>query len=615
MKRRAFLLACVSLLVACGDDMAALLIAQQTTPNPIVAPAFTAPAAGATLEVAQTQPITVTCDVSCTRVDVLLATGELLGSVTPVAGSATFNWSPGQLRAGAQTLVVRTYRGTSYAQVSRNVTVSGTPLASLWDVGYWHADDLAMLYSDGASVTSWVPRSGSGTWAVAGSSPTTPTPTYQTATGGNGWPGNQGKGCLLFNGTQGFDMACPAAFTGTNRRTVLLVYMHTAAGGTQTLICASATAAGTNKWQLFSTPPGAFKVLRGATISTFGTASDLRDDAGPGHFVCVQDPGTAASAIGLARDTLWQSVQQSSANAAASSGNPTRLALGFNYNGTTTPTNFGSYKLLAVAIGTQAVTDAQIQKTAWQALGLYDADQYYGDSTTAWKLNPISWQSNAQGLAVSALTALPLIRFLAISTNNWIADMTRTVAIGPQQGDLGPWYQFAQDRRTATGVDVHVCLMGQGATGANSFKAPTYDGLYSVGLFDLQCRVIQEMKCLMGGNPTMDRYLLVGGESDAQSAGGSSTVQANVTTWVANLRALVPGCNAGTRFVWPQVNSFSGYPFGAAVQAAAVAWAGADVNGAAPSTAALASAGFFNVDAIHYNQAGALALGSILAAA
>lgn len=595
--------------------MASLLIARQVAANPIGTPVFTAPAPSAVLEVATTTVVTVACDAACTRADLLLASGEVLSSVVPVAGVATFYWSPGQLRAGSQTLVARTYRGnSSYAQASLGVTVSGTPLASLWDIGYWHADDLASQYNDGATISAWAPRSGAGTWAPSAISPTTPAPTYQSYDGGNGWPGNQRKGCVLFALGQGLDMACPAAFTGGNRRTVLLVYQQMTGSGTQTLLAASATAGATNKWQLYSiAAPAAYKVRRGGTDATFGVAADQRNDTGPGHFVCVQDPGTGN--IGLSRDVLWQSVAQSAANAAVTTNTPTRLSLGFNYNGTTVPTNFGNFKLLAIFMGTQVVTDAQIQKCAYQALGLYDMDQFYGDSTTPFKLNPVAGQSNAQGLAASALPSIAAIRFMAISTNNWVADMVTPVSIGPQSGNLGPWYQFAQDRRVATGIDVHMCLLGQGATGVNSFKEPLYNGLYSAQLFDSLCRVVAEAKAALGGAPDIDRFLIVEGETDSQSGAGSSTYQANFTTWCSNIRALIPGCSASTRIVAPQVSSFSGYAFGATVQAAQVAWAAADVNGAAPSVASLASAAFFNPDNIHYNQAGTLGLGSIGAAA
>lgn len=593
--------------------MAKIIVTRQVVANPISAPSFTSPAPSAVLEVATTVVISGTCDAACTYVEVL-ANGEVVATATPSAGSFTCAWSPGQLRAGQQRLTVRTYRGNSYAQTSRDVTVSGTPLASKWDLGFWHADDLANQYSDGQAVTSWSPRTGAQPWTAALSH----APTYQAAGYGNAWPGvgpGANKGCVLLNGTSQYLLcdALVAAFTAANARSVFIIYQQVSAAGTQTLICASATTGTANKWQLFSnSAPGAYRILRGTTTSVYGTNPNQRNDLGA-HFVFVRDPGTGP--ISLHRDVLWTPGTQSVANAAVTANTSTKLALGANFNGSTTPTNYGNIKILCVGLSTQAFTTQEQQKCAYQALGLFDRDQYYGDSATAFKLNPGAGQSNLQGLAVSSLPALPQIRLLAISTNNWIADMPTTVPIGPQQGNLGPWYQFAQDRRTATGQDVHICLAGQGATGINSFKDPAYDGLYSTALFDLQCRVIAEAKAALGGTPDIDRFLIVEGETDSQSSPGSSTYQANMTTWANNIRTLIPGCSASTRIVAPQVSSYSAYPFGAAVQAAQAAWAAADVNGAAPSVASIASAPFFNLDGIHYNQAGVLGLGSIAAAA
>jgi len=595
--------------------MSSLIIAKQSSANPITAPVISTPAAAASLEVATTCNISGTCDSNVTSVSVLLATGELLGTTTQTAGAWSFKWSPGRNRAGAQTLVVRAYRGTSYAQSTVSVTVPATPLASLWDLGWFDALTLESMYSDGALVTNWPAMSGAFAWTASDSF----APTWAQTGWGQGVNAPT-RGCVRFNGTTQYALYSGAvtAFTGTNARTVFMVYRTITGAGTQTLICASATSGASNKWQVFCTgAPAAYKVIRGATTTTFGTAAELRNDLGQ-HFLYVRDPGTAASAITLTRDRLWQGTNaQSGANAAVTANTPTILALGANFNGTSTPTNFGNYDLLAVGLSTQALTSAQLEKCAWQALGKFDQDQFYGDSTTAFKLNPYFGQSNTQGLAVSVLSALSLIRFLAISTNNWLADMQALVSTGPQGAGpyIGPWYQCSQDRKVSTATDVHNCLLGQGATGVNSFKAPADDGLYSVTLFDMQARVVQEAKCALGGTPTIDRVFIVEGETDSQSSPGSSTYQANLTTWCSNLRTLIPGISNATRIVAPQVSSFSAYPFGAAVQAAQVAWAGADVNGAAPSVAALASAPFFNVDAIHYNQAGQLGLGSIMAAA
>lgn len=595
--------------------MSSLIIARQTSTNPIAAPVISTPAAAASLEVATSCNISGTCDTNVTSVAVLLATGELLGTTTQTAGAYSFKWSPGRERAGAQTLVVRAYRGTSYAQTTVAVTVPATPLAALWDLGYWDASTLEAMYSDGALVTNWPAMTGATAWTASDSF----APTW-AATGWGQGANAPTRGCVRFNGSSQYMLAnaLVAAFTGTNARTVFMVYRTISGVGTQTLICASASSGSSNKWQIFATgTPAAYKVIRGATTTTFGTAADQRNDLGQ-HFLYVRDPGTAASAITLTRDKLWQGTNaQSGANAAVTANTSTILALAANFNGTASPTNFGNFDLLAVGLSTQALTSAQLEKCAWQALGKFDKDQYYGDSAAPFKLDFYGGQSNTQGLAVSVLSALSLIRFLAISTNNWLADMQVLVSTGPQGVGpyIGPWYQCSQNRKVATGVDVHNCLMGQGATGVNTFATPANDGLYSTTLFDQQARVIQEAKCALGGTPTIDRVFIVEGETDSQSAPGSSTYQANLTTWCTNLRTLIPGISAATRIVAPQVSTFSAYAFGAAVQAAQVAWAAADVNAAAPSVSSLASAGFFNVDAIHYNQAGQLGLGAIMAAA
>lgn len=567
--------------------------------------AITSPAAASVFAVANTVTVAGTCSFGCYRVD-LFYNGALIGSCVPLAGSWSFKWSPGLLRAaGSKNMVAVAHRGAKTgSSAPRAFVVDNVPLRAQLGAGgdFWSADDLA--FANGATVTAWVGRCNGLTW-------TSSTATMLTA----GWTSPAGAlKCVSIRVAATGEMNCNALaplFQGTDPPVTVVPVMQVPAGlgtGTQMVFTATSTASSTPKWLLEHVgTAAAMKLAKQTTTLTFSSAANLRVDFGQ-HMYVATDTGTV---MGVWRDSgARQNADTTQAlNVADAAINTVNLGV---QNNAGSKVNRADQNMRALWVGpTASLTQQQLQYLTNFCFGNFDQDQYYGDSTTAHEVDIFAGQSNTQGLAVSTLPAVPAQRFFFYSDNNWLSDPATLQNLAPQGAapNIGYWYQSAIARQAAVGATpVHAIGVGSGSKFCADFLVFGDGGYYDTGLFDEFCRNLETSKCLLGGTPTY-RLIWGQGESDATDATASGNYLTNVTAVFAAYTTRVGDPNLPIVVIGLNGNS-PGQAFAATVQAAEASIAASRSHTALVTTSDIPFGVTYFVSVFHYNELGQVTVGN-----
>lgn len=564
--------------------------------------AITSPAASSVFAVANTVTISGTCSPGVTTVEVFYD-GAPIGSTTASGGAWSFKWSPGLLRAaGAQNMVARAHRGIRSADSApRAFTVDNVPLRSAYGStgGFWLADDLA--FSDGATVTTWTSRVNGLQW-------TSSTATMMTG----GWVDPRGaQKCVALRVASSGEMNCDALavnFQGTNPAVTVILGMQVPAGlgtGTQMLFTATSTSSSTPKW-LYEHVGLAQRLAKQSTTLSFATTKNLAIDFGQ-HMYVATDTGVA---MNVWRDSgcVMNAATPQALDVADAAINTVNLGV---QNNAGSKVNRADENLRwVIVVPTASLTQQNLQYILNFCMGNYDADQFFGDSSTAFELNVFAGQSNTQGLSVSTQPAVPEIRFFFRSNNNWLSDPTALQSLAPQGAGpyIGYWYQSAIARNSALGgAPLHVCGFGSGAQFCSYYSTFSDEGYYATTGFDEWCRNVETAKALLGGTPSY-RLIWGQGESDTLNSTAASVYLSNLATVVALYETRL---GVGVPTVIIEVNGTSpGQNFAAQVQADEATFVAGRAHTVLDTStqAYVYPTGF--ISSLHYNETSMLAIGN-----